>query len=172
MAKIKCWTWHATFQLMFFHTCHAYRHYWLLPLRIIFTDLDHGWGSQGQRKAKHVAFTFSHTSQLIRIKFYDTEAIQVEHLDTIFEWDLVKQGKYLLFHCVKKNQCWHMHICGSTWHDDIYYCTLYFDTSLTDLDLNSRSQECEKTKTSEPISPKVFIRFRWNCVYYWCLLLW
>ena len=39
----------------------------------------------------------------------------------------------------------------STWHDDRYYCALYFDTRLIDLDLDSMSQECEKAKTSAPI---------------------
>ena len=38
-----------------------------------------------------------------------------------------------------------------TWCDDRYYCSLHFDTSLIDLDLDSRSQECEKAKTSAPI---------------------
>ena len=41
-----------------------------------------------------------------------------------------------------------------TWYDDRYYCTLHFDTSLTDLGLGSRSQECKKAKTSAlSISP-------------------
>ena len=32
------------------------------------------------------------------------EAFQVEHLYTIFEWDLMKQGKWLLFSERVKNQ--------------------------------------------------------------------
>ena len=39
-----------------------------------------------------------------------------------------------------------------TWSDDRYYCTLHLGTSLIDLDLDSRSQECEKEKTSAPIA--------------------
>ena len=37
-----------------------------------------------------------------------------------------------------------------TWFDYMYYCTLYLDTNLTDLDLASRLQECEKAKTDVP----------------------
>ena len=33
-----------------------------------------------------------------------------------------------------------------TWCDYRYYCALHFDTSLIDLDLDSKSQECEKAK--------------------------
>ena len=56
-----------------------------------FTDLDLGWGSQGQRKAKPLGFIFFHNFQLIRMKYdmvlkqvcYGVEAIQVdEHPDT------------------------------------------------------------------------------------------
>ena len=35
-----------------------------------------------------------------------------------------------------------------TWYDNRYNCTLHFYTSLTDPDLESRSQECEKAQTS------------------------
>ena len=30
-----------------------------------------------------------------------------------------------------------------TWYDDRYYCVLRLDSSLIDLDFDSRSQECE-----------------------------
>ena len=33
-----------------------------------------------------------------------------------------------------------------TRYEDRYYCSLYFDTNLIDLDLDSRSRECENTK--------------------------
>ena len=50
-----------------------------------------------------------------------------------------------------------------TWYDDRYYCTLHFDTSVTDHDLDSRLQECEKTKTSATIIsqsfPSIFMTF-------------
>ena len=35
--------------------------------------------------------------------------------------------------------------------DDLYCCTLHFDTSLIDLDLDSRSQECDKANNSATI---------------------
>ena len=37
-------TLHTKFSSSYFHTCHAYRHYCLLPLYTTFTDLDLGWG--------------------------------------------------------------------------------------------------------------------------------
>ena len=42
-----------------------------------------------------------------------------------------------------------------TWYDDRYFCTLHFDTSLTDHDLDSRSQR-EKAETSVPIISESF----------------
>ena len=36
-----------------------------------------------------------------------------------------------------------------TLYDDECYCTVHFDTSLIELDLDSRSQECKKTKQNE-----------------------
>ena len=38
-----------------------------------------------------------------------------------------------------------------TWYNDRYCCTLPVDTSFIDLDLDSRSQECEKAETSAQI---------------------
>ena len=35
-------------------------------------------------------------------------------------------------------------------YGDRYYCTPHSDTSLLDLDLNSRSQDCKKRRTSAP----------------------
>ena len=43
-----------------------------------------------------------------------------------------------------------------TWDHDRYYCAVYFNTSLIDLDLDSRSQECEKATTSVPIMSQSF----------------
>ena len=56
----------------------------------------------------------------------------------------------------KKRLRWHAFRCLGidliqTWYDDRHYCTLYFDTSLIHLDLDSRVQQCEKAKTSAPI---------------------
>ena len=61
-----------------------------------------------------------------------------------------------------------------TWYDDRSYrhqfCTLHFDTKLIDLDLDSRSQDCEKAKASAVIISKSF-QFEWNLVYCWGLLV-
>ena len=62
-----------------FQTCHAYRHRYLLPLYTTFSDLDLGWRSRDQPKTKPVGFIFSHTFQLIRLKF-DVLDINSQHL--------------------------------------------------------------------------------------------
>ena len=66
--EAKTLTWQ-TFSTNIFHTWHAYRHHWLWPFYITFTDLDFGLGSQGQGKAKSIGFIFLHTFQLILMKF-------------------------------------------------------------------------------------------------------
>ena len=43
-----------------------------------------------------------------------------------------------------------------TWYDDRCYCTLHFDTSLVDLNLDSVSQKCEKAKTSASVISQSF----------------
>ena len=43
-----------------------------------------------------------------------------------------------------------------SWYYDRYYCTVHFDISLVDLDLVSRSQECEKATTSARIISESF----------------
>ena len=42
------------------------------------------------------------------------------------------------------------------YYDDSYYCALHSYASLTDLDLDSRSQMCEKAKPSAPIISQSF----------------
>ena len=42
------------------------------------------------------------------------------------------------------------------WYDDRYFCTLHFDTSRFDFDLDSRLQECKKAKASVPNISKSF----------------
>ena len=52
-----------------------------------------------------------------------------------------------------------------TWFDGRYYCTLHFDTSVIDLDLDSRTEQCEKAETSVTIVSQSFNRFEGNLVY-------
>ena len=40
---------------------------------------------------------------------------------------------------------------SQTWYDDRYYCNHHFDAILIDIDLESRSQECKKEKSSAPV---------------------
>ena len=44
-----------TVQPIFFHTCRAYRHYWLLPFYTAFTDLDLAWGDKVSAKQNLLA---------------------------------------------------------------------------------------------------------------------
>ena len=58
-----------------------------------------------------------------------------------------------------------------TWNDDRYYWTLIFDTSLIDLGLDSRSQECKKEKSSVAVISKFSINLEgmWYAVdTCWC----
>ena len=55
---------------------------------------------------------------------------------------------------------------------DIYYCTVHFDTSLIDIDLDSRSQKCEKAKQLLTNYPTKFL-INLNGIWYtvetcWC----
>ena len=57
------------------HACHAYWHHWLLPFYTTFSELDLGWGSQGQHKMKSILhrcwlylLAYSSALHLIRMK--------------------------------------------------------------------------------------------------------
>ena len=73
-----------------------------------------------------------------------------------------------VFQTAKK--CWHWHAFGrllinliQTWYDDRCYCTLHFNISPVDLDHDSRSQKCKKTKPSVPIISQSF-QMIWSAV--------
>ena len=119
------------------------------------TDLDLVCGSQGQTqsKAKHVGFIFLHIFHLIRAKFNAVvKQLKLNILSRGFSKIYWNKGNNCCFtHCIKKLSHWHAFRCLwmdliQTQYDDRYYCTLHFDTSLIDLylDLDSRSQDCEK----------------------------
>ena len=63
--KLSHWTSHANYSTKLVHTCHTYRHHYLLPFYTTFTDLDLTCWSQDQCKAKPIGFIFSHTVHLI-----------------------------------------------------------------------------------------------------------
>ena len=69
VVKTLTWTLHVNCSTTFFHTCHAYRHHWLLPFCTTVTDLDLAWELQDQRKVKRTDFIFLHTFHLIKIRF-------------------------------------------------------------------------------------------------------
>ena len=54
--KVWRWTLCPNFLSKFFCTHCGYKHQWLLPFYNSFSDLDLGWGWQGQHKAKPVVF--------------------------------------------------------------------------------------------------------------------
>ena len=49
-----------------------------------------------------------------------------------------------------------------TWYHNRYYCTLHFDNSLIDLDIDSRPQKCKKANTSLQIIKQMLNQFEWN----------
>ena len=53
-----------------------------------------------------------------------------------------------------------------TRYDNRYYCTLHFNTSLIDLNVDSRSQERKKVKPSVAIISQSFQSVRMEFVYY------
>ena len=176
--KLWHWTLHAKCSTKFSHTCHVHRHYWLTAFYTTFTDLDLAWESQGQPKAKPIGFTFFHTFHLIRMKF----GVVMKQLKLNILWlflskiCLNKENKCFSTDCIKKLLYSHAFGCLQmeliqTWHDDRYYCTLHFDTSLTYLELDSRSQ-VQESKIFCDNYLQVFNRFEWNLIYYWELLVW
>ena len=65
--------------LFLFNTCHEYRHHEPQQLLFYFNDLDLGYGSQGQWKAKLVCFIFSNSSQMVSMKL-DLKKMKVNYL--------------------------------------------------------------------------------------------
>ena len=72
------------FFFFFLGTCLAFRHHWLLPFYITFTDLDLALGSLVQCEAKPIDLIFSHTFHLVRMNF-DVASIQTLLLRTFTE---------------------------------------------------------------------------------------
>ena len=153
-----------TVKLIFFHTCHAYMHHWLLLFYTTFTDLDLAWGSHGQHEANTVGFIFLHIFHLFRMKF---DVVRNQFKLNILRLLLSKicwnKGNNCCFaDCVKKHQqYWHAFrhwqiSLIQTWYDDRYYWTVHCSISLIDLDLDKRLLECEKAKTSAPIIKQSF----------------
>ena len=66
--------------------------------------------------------------------------------------DIYEQMFLILGLMIDSNKC----------HDERYYYTLHFGTGLSDLDLDSRSQGCEKGSISLPIYSQSMNGFGWN----------
>ena len=129
----------------FICTCHAYRHHWLPPFHTTFTDLDLTWGSQSQCEAKAIGFIFSHTFYLIEIKFdVMMKQSKLNILTLLFSKICWNKGNNCCFTDCMKKIGMHIEVYKSVWFklECRYYCTLHFEISMIDLDLDSRSQEC------------------------------
>ena len=100
--------------------------------------------------------------------------ILILHMQTSYS---VKGNKWCLLTTSKKSN-FSMHLnfmnqfCSNMVHDNRYCWTLHVYTSPNDLDLDSRSQEWEKAKTSTPIIHEVLNQIEWNWVYCWDWLVW
>ena len=66
-----------------FHTCHAYRHHWVLQFYTTFGDLDFGWGHKISTKQNSWLRFLAHFSIGQDEIKCGVEAIKVEHPDTI-----------------------------------------------------------------------------------------
>ena len=163
----------------FVHTCHAYRHHWLLQFCTTFTVLDlacgHKWvTAQSKPSWLHFLAHFSIDQDGIG---YGVEAIQAEHPRLVLGEIYWNKRNNCFVDCIKTLTwaCifgWWWIDLIQTWYDDRYYRTLYFDTDLIYLDLDSMSQECKKAKTYVPIIYKVFGQFDFKLAYCWDLLVW
>ena len=133
--KLWLWTLHANFLTKFFHTCHAHRHMKFYHFNPPWLKGDHGCGSQNKRKTRPLGFVFWQTFQLIRMKF-NMVLKQFKLNIPILLWVRFNRIESYLIR----------------W----YYWTLDFDTSLTDLGLDSRSSECKKANNSTEIISQSF----------------
>ena len=74
----------------------------------IYSGLEFDWGSQDQRKVKHVGFIFSRFSADHDEIRYSIRPLQVEDPDIYLEWDVNVQGNQLLFNRLhQKLKHWH-----------------------------------------------------------------
>ena len=146
-----------------------YRHHLLLLFHTIFTDLFLAWGSQSHHEAKPAGFFFSDTFHLIKMNLmWRWSNLSWTSWDYFWVRFILTRGIIaVLLTASKKNfkVGMHLDICKSIWFwfklgimiDTIVLFD--FDTSLFDLDLDSRSQECVKQKLLCQLSHWILIEF-------------
>ena len=78
--NLSCWSLRANFSNTFFSYLSCFLAHLTLPLYAIFDDLDLGWRSEGQHRAKPVGFIFLRTLQLMRMKFDALEQFELNIL--------------------------------------------------------------------------------------------
>ena len=157
------------FQPDCFYTRLVNRHHWLLPFYTTFNDLDLAWRSKGQRNAKPVGFILLHIFPIngmkldIMLKQF-TLNIPILLLSEIHETKEITSVLLIALEKKKKKKhLWRWHAFGrlwtgffQTWHDHGYYQTLHFHAILSDSELHSKSQECEKAKMSATLISQSF----------------
>ena len=122
------------------------------------------WLCQGVTRlaqSKTYLLHISHTFHLITMKinvmrwlswtawnYFWASFIETKEI-TVVSQTTLKKRKPLTLACIRT---YLIH----TWYGERYYCTLHFDTGLTDLDQDWRSHKCTKAKTSAPIISQSF----------------
>ena len=152
-----------TFKPFFSHTCYAYRHHWPLLFYTTFSDLDLGLGSQGQHKGKPVNFIFSHIfncSGWNLILVLNTLMLLLSEILLESEVSPVLLCQKNFYSEMYSDMC-----LAQIWYNDRNCCyrTLHLDTSLSDLDLHSRSQGPERAENVPVIS-----QFSIDLYQIWC----
>ena len=138
----------------------AIEFYYFIPFRL---SLTLPGGHKVSAKQNQLASFSSHTFHLIRLKF---DAVMKQFNVNILRLLLSeiyrnRWNNCCFTDCVKKinvgmhSDVYHIDLI-QTCHNDGYYCTLHFDTSLIGLDLDSRSQECNKEQFSVAIISQSF----------------
>ena len=141
-----------------------------IPYDTTFTDLD---------KAKPLSFIFLHVSADQDELSYSVEAISCWTSCNYF-WVRFSKAREIPDVLGNGSQNFnvgmHSDIYESnflqTWCDSRYYWTQHFDASLTDLDLDSRPQECKKVKIFATMIPQTFQSIWLQFGYCLDLLVW
>ena len=110
----------------FLHTCHTYRHHWLLPFCTTFTDLDLDLGSQGQCKENLCFLTlFSWSGWNLMWCLSNSSWTSSHYFLVRFKesWEI----SAVLWTAFKKTLSSHALGCLwlQIWYDDRYWCTLH-----------------------------------------------
>ena len=136
------------------HTCHVYRHYWLLSFHA--TCGGHKVRAKQNLSASYFCTLFIWSGCILMRWWCNSSWTSWGYLWVRF---MEARGITVLLTAPKTFNVG-MHAFGRSHinlistgygYDDRYYSTLHCDTSQADLDFDSRSQECEKANTLAPM---------------------